>query len=185
MQYSAFAIVVLFALSGLSKAEQSYTVKNEAVECFSGDVQTIYHCELKLVGRQRLINGTISLNEDMTSQHYTFQVEVFTSPLGDDQFRLLPMGVPRTGVCEGLRDLYTKEVQPSIIQGEHTNFPFVPEEGLCPIPKGEYYIKNLDFDTASLPNQIPRGIIKSVVKFFKDGVNIGGYVIRMLVEDRE
>ncbi|XP_017486209.1 PREDICTED: uncharacterized protein LOC108374724 [Rhagoletis zephyria] len=185
MKYSAFAIVVLCALSGLSKAEQAYTVKNEAVECFNGDVDSIYHCELKLVGRQRLLNGTMSVDEDMTSEHYTFQVEVFTSPLGDDQFRLLPMGVPRTGVCEGLRYLYTKQVQPSVIQGKHTNFPFVPEEGLCPIPKGEYFIKNIEYDTDSWPNQIPRGVIKTVITFFKDGVNIGGYVIRMLVEDRE
>ncbi|XP_017486208.1 PREDICTED: uncharacterized protein LOC108374723 [Rhagoletis zephyria] len=185
MKCSAFAIVILCSLSGLSKAEQPYNVKNEASECLKGLRETLYECDFKLVGRQRLLNGTFSINDDIASDHYTFQVDLFSSPLGDGQYKLLPMGVPRLGVCEGMRDLYTKVVQPSLIEGENTNFPFIPEEGLCPIPKGKYFIKNMKFDTDSWPNQIPRGLLKAVLTIFKDGVDVGRGALYMRVVDRE
>lgn len=141
--------------------------------------------ELKIVGRQRLVNGTVSFTEDMSSDHYKFQVELFSSPQGDDQYKQLPTGVPRTPICEGVKDLYTKVLQPSLVEGENTNFPFVSEEGLCPIPKGEYYVKNLELKTDSWPNQVPRGLLKARLTFFKDEVNVGGSSLIMRIEDRE
>ncbi|XP_004520305.1 uncharacterized protein LOC101462374 [Ceratitis capitata] len=178
--------IVACALSGCTKAEQPYTVKNEGFEHFDGMKETAFQLgEMKIIGRQRYINGTVKFVEDMASDHFKFQIELFSSPQGDDQFKRLPMGVPRTTICEGLKDLYTKVLQPSFVEGENTNFPFVPEEGLCPIPKGEYYIKNLEFDTDSWPNQIPRGLLKAQLTFFKDELNVGGGALLMRVEDRE
>ncbi|XP_017493439.1 PREDICTED: uncharacterized protein LOC108381537 [Rhagoletis zephyria] len=186
MKYSAFAIAILCALSELSKAERSYTVKNEGVEHFNGFKETKFHMsEIKLIGRQRLLNGTITFDEDMASDHYKVQVELFSSPQGDDQFKRLPMGVPRTTICEGIKGYYGQVLQPSFIQGKITNFPVVTQAGLCPIPKGEYYIKNLEFDTESWPNQIPRGIIKGVLTIFKDELNVGGGAFYLRVEDRD
>ncbi|XP_036333594.1 uncharacterized protein LOC118744577 [Rhagoletis pomonella] len=186
MKYSAYVIVVLCTLSGLLRAEQTYTVKNERFESFNGMKETVFHMsELKLIGRQRLINGTVTFDDDMASDHYKAQIELFSSPQGDDQYKKLPMGVPRTPICEAMKDLYTKILQPSLIEGENTNFPFIPEEGLCPIPKGEYYIKNVELNIDSWPNQAPRGIIKAVLTLFKDEINVGGGTLYIRIEDRE
>ncbi|XP_011180196.1 uncharacterized protein LOC105210755 [Zeugodacus cucurbitae] len=183
---SAICLIIFGVLNGFSKAEQPYTVKNERFEHFKGLKETAFDLsDMKIVGRQRLINGSVIFAEDMTSEHFKFQVELFSSPQGDDQYKQLPMGVPRTPICEGLRDLYTKVLQPSFIEGENTNFPFVPEEGLCPAPKGEYYVKDLELKTDSWPNQIPRGILKAKLTFFKDEVNVGGTSLLVRVEDRE
>ncbi|CAD7006715.1 unnamed protein product [Ceratitis capitata] len=140
---------------------------------------------MKIIGRQRYINGTIKFTEDMASDHFSFQIELYSCPQGEKNFKLLPMGVPRTPICEGLKELFPKVLQASFIEGENTNFPFVPDEGLCPIPMGEYYIKNLEFDTDSWPNHIIRGLLKAKLTFFKDAINVGGGALIMRVEDRE
>ncbi|XP_014085771.1 uncharacterized protein [Bactrocera oleae] len=179
-------LIIICVLNGFVKAEQPYTVKNERLEYFKGLKETFVDMsDLKVVGRQRFINGSVTFGEDMFSEHYKFQVEIFSSPQSDGQYKQLPMGVPRTPVCEGIKDLYTKLLQPSLVEGENTNFPFVPEEGLCPLPKGDYYVKNLDMNTDSWPNQIPRGLLKAKLTFFKDEINVGGIFVIIRVEDRE
>ncbi|XP_036333595.1 uncharacterized protein LOC118744578 [Rhagoletis pomonella] len=185
MKYSAFAIVVLCYLSVLTKAEQLYTVKMEDAECFNGFKETIFRCDLKIVGRKRLLNGTMTFGEDMASDHFKYQIEIFNAPLGVNQFKRLPMGVPRTPICEGFRAYYGDILQPSFIHGENTDLPYMPEEGLCPFPKGEYWLKNLLLNTGAWPNQLPRGLVKAVLTFFKDEVDVGGGSVTVRVEDRE
>ncbi|XP_036334668.1 uncharacterized protein LOC118745249 [Rhagoletis pomonella] len=167
------------------KAKQPYTVKIEDFECFNGLTETLFNCEVKLVGRQRLLNGTMTFGEDMASDHFKYQIEIFNAPPGDNQFKRLPMGVPRTPICEGFRAYYGEFVQPSFIQEENTNLPFMPKEGLCPFPKGEYWFKDVELNTDLWPNPIPRGIIKAVLTFFKDEVNVGSGEIKMRIEYRE
>ncbi|XP_017486206.1 PREDICTED: uncharacterized protein LOC108374722 [Rhagoletis zephyria] len=207
MKYSAFVIVVLCYLSVLSKAEQPYTVKMEDAEYFNGLTETLFNCEMKLVGRKRLLNGTMTFGEDMASDHFKYQIEIFNAPPGDNQFKRLPLGVPRTAICEGFKAYYGEFLQPSFIQEENTNLPSMPKEGLCPFPKGEYWCKNLLLNTDAWPNQLPRGgeywcknlllstdawpnqlprgLVKAVITFFKDEVDVGGGSITVRVEDRE
>ncbi|XP_054740298.1 uncharacterized protein LOC129245889 [Anastrepha obliqua] len=187
MQFCVRAIVIFCTLSIFAKAEQPYTVKNEDFEHFDGMKETISHWgEMKIIGRQRFMNGTLKFAEDMNNEHYKFSVEVFSSPQGDDQFKRLPLGLPPTNICDVLKNLYTKQLQPSLVQGKNTNFPYVPEdEGLCPVPKGEYYVKELELNTDSWPNQIPHGLLKVVFTFFKDEINVGGGVLLLKVEERK
>ncbi|XP_036334669.1 uncharacterized protein LOC118745250 [Rhagoletis pomonella] len=169
----------------MARADQPYTVKNEAAECINGFKETIYRCEIKLVGRQRLFNGTMTYGEDMASDHFKYQIEIFNAPAGDKQFKRLPLGVPRTAICEGFRAYYGDFLQPSLIHGENTDLPYMPEEGLCPFPKGEYWFKNLPLNTDAWPEQIPRGFVKAVITYFKDGVDVGGLSVTLRIEDRE
>ncbi|XP_054740152.1 uncharacterized protein LOC129245788 [Anastrepha obliqua] len=186
MNFLPVTIVVLNLLNGICLGEQPYTVQNEALEPFNGFKQTkVDMSNLKTVGRQRFVNGTVKILEDMDSDNYKFQVELYSSPQGDGQYKRLPMGVPMTRICEGFKDLYTKIIQPSLIEGENTDFPHVPDEGVCPIPAGEFYIKTLEFNTDTWPNQIPRGILKAVLTYFKGEENVGGAVMKMKIEDRE
>ncbi|XP_050327016.1 uncharacterized protein LOC126757280 [Bactrocera neohumeralis] len=187
MQFCESAILIIICvLSGFSKAEQPYTVKNERLEPFKGLKETAFDLsDLKIVGRQRYINGSVTLAEDMSSEHYKFQIEIFSSPQGDGQYKQLPMGVPRTPVCEGVKELYTKLLEPSLVEGKNTDFPHVPEDGLCPLPKGQYFVKDLDMKTDTWPNQIPRGLLKAKLTFFKDEVDVGGSYVIIRVEDRQ
>ncbi|CAD6998592.1 unnamed protein product [Ceratitis capitata] len=133
--------IFLFGLlNGVCMGEQPYTVQNEGLEPFKGLQETcVDMSNLKTVGRQRFVNGSVIVLEDMDSDSFKFQVELFSSPQGDGQYKRLPMGVPITRICDGFKDLYTKIIQPSLIHGENTNFPHIPDEGLCPLPAGEYY----------------------------------------------
>ncbi|XP_017476602.1 PREDICTED: uncharacterized protein LOC108366658 [Rhagoletis zephyria] len=182
----ALQIVLVSLINGICLGEQPYTVQNEALEPFKGIQETcVDMSNLKTVGRQRFVNGTVKFLEEMDSESFKFQVELFSSPNSDGQYKRLPMGVPITRICDGFKDLYTKIIQPSLIQGENTDFPHVPDEGLCPLPIGEFYIKTLEFNTDTWPNQIPRGTLKAVLTFFKNEVSVGGTVMKMKIEDRQ
>lgn len=40
---------------------------------------------------------------------------------------------------------------------KYTNLPSVPEEGLCPFPKGTYWAKDAYVDTSVVPQAVPEG----------------------------
>ncbi|XP_004520348.1 uncharacterized protein LOC101455210 [Ceratitis capitata] len=185
--YLKNCLLIFCMLCSLSETEQStYVVTNERFEHYPGLRETIFSlAEMKVIGRQRYINGTMKIGEDMASDQFKFQIELYSAPNGDDQFKLLPMGIARTAICEGLKTYFAQILQPSLIHGENTNFPYVPEEGLCPIPKGEYFMRNLLFDTSTWPNQIPRGLLKAKMLIFKNELNVGAGALVMRVEDSE
>lgn len=159
---------------------------NERFEHYDGLQKTIFYGDnMKVIGRQRSINGTMKFLEDMGNDRFKLQVEIFSAQHGDDHLKLLPMGVPPIAFCEGIKTYFAQMLQPSLVQGENTNFPYIPEEGLCPLPKGEYYFKDLILKTDTWPSQVPRGILKSKMTFYKDGINIGAWSLLMKVEDRK
>ncbi|XP_039953679.1 uncharacterized protein LOC120770345 [Bactrocera tryoni] len=184
--YVGIIITVFFVCKRFAEAEQSYMVKNDHFEHYDGEQETLFSADnARVIGRQRTLNGTLKFLEDMDNEHFMMSVEIFYSKPGDDNYKLLPMGVPRMPLCEGLKNYFAKVAQPSFVHGENTDFPYIPEEGLCPLPKKEYYFKNLTVKTDTWPTQIPRGNIKAKITFFKDGVDIGAGSLVMKVEDRE
>ncbi|XP_050327017.1 uncharacterized protein LOC126757281 [Bactrocera neohumeralis] len=184
--YVGIIITVFFVCKRFAEAEQRYTVKNERFEHYDGVQETLFSADnARVIGRQRTLNGTLKFLEDMDNEHFMISVETFHSQPGDDSYKLLPIGIPRMPLCEGLKNYFAKVAQPSFVHGENTDFPYIPEEGLCPLPKGEYYFKNLTLKTDTWPTQLPRGNIKVKLTIFKDVVDIGAGAVVMKVEDGE
>ncbi|XP_018798913.1 PREDICTED: uncharacterized protein LOC108975098 [Bactrocera latifrons] len=183
--YVGILITVSCIWIKLLVAEQTYVVTNELFEHYDGLTKTLFYADnMKIIGRQRNINGTMRFLEDMSDEQFMLSVEMFSAQHGDDRLKPLP-SVPRIRICEGLKTYFRKVVQPSFVHGENTDFPYIPEEGLCPLPKGEYYFKNLILNTDPWPTQVPRGILKTKMTFFKNGVNVGAWSLQMKLEDRE
>ncbi|XP_011213170.2 uncharacterized protein LOC105232956 [Bactrocera dorsalis] len=184
--YVGIIITAFFVCMRYAEAEQSYTVKNERFEHYDGVPETLFFADnMKVIGRQRTWNGTMKFLVDMDNEHFKISVETFHAQPGDDNFKSLPMGVQHIPLCDGFKTYFAKVAQPSFVHGENTDFPYIPEEGLCPLPKGEYYFKNLTLKTDTWPTQLPKGNIKVKMTFFKDGVNIGAGAVVMKVEDGE
>lgn len=157
---------------------------NDEMQAMEGQPDTLIDfSQLRVVGRERFINGSIIILEDMDDENFGFTVEMYTSPNGDGDYKKMQMDVPRTKICEGFKKFYKEFVQPSFTHGENTNMPFISDDGLCPLPAGEYYLKDIELNTDSWPNQMPRGTLKVVVTFSKGNSVIGGLTGTMKIED--
>lgn len=183
-QQTTLKIIPLNNIFLLFQAEQSYEIINERMESYPGLQETrVIADNLKIVGRERSMNGTLIFLDDCDNEHYKFDIKLYSDPNDDGNFKLLPMGVPRMPMCDGLRTYYVQVVQPSLTYGVNTNLPHIPAEGLCPLPKDEYYLKNLLLDTDTWPNQIPRGLLKAKMTIFKDDIDVGAGALVMKITD--
>ncbi|ALC45008.1 CheA75a [Drosophila busckii] len=180
-----WAVLILCAqLLQYIACEQSYTVQNEKLESFEGDSETLVLFDsLQTIGRERALNGSFSFLGDMDNDDFKVSVELYSSPQGDGDFKRMVFDVPQTSICECFKKFYVQFVQPSVSNGDISNFPMVDED-TCPIPKGEYYIKTLQFNTQDWPEQVPRGLVKAIITFFTGGKNVGGLIVVVKIEDR-
>ncbi|XP_043649472.1 uncharacterized protein LOC122617612 [Drosophila teissieri] len=178
-------IIVLLQLLQKIKCEQSYEVTNERLEPFEGDSQTlVFFDSLKTVGRERALNGSFKFSGEMNNDDFKVSVELYSSPNGDGEFKRMVMDVPQTSICDCFKKFYVQFVQPSLKSGETTNFPVVDDD-FCPVPEGEFYIKNVLLNTQDWPSQVPRGIVKAIITFFSAGENVGGLIVEVKIEDRQ
>uniref|UniRef100_A0A182XHM1 MD-2-related lipid-recognition domain-containing protein n=6 Tax=gambiae species complex TaxID=44542 RepID=A0A182XHM1_ANOQN len=76
------------------------------------------------------------------------------SALGNNQFNAYPMKIPSRPICQFLSTYY-REYQHMFLK--YTNLPSVPEEGLCPFPKGTYWAKDAYVDSSVVPQAVPEG----------------------------
>lgn len=168
----------------LLQAEQSYVVTNEMLESFDGDKETLVTFgTLRTIGKDRALNGSFAFAGEMDNSGFKVSVELWVSAKSDGDYKRMVFDVPQTNICECFQKFYVQFVQPSVKEGDITNFPLV-DDSTCPIPKGDYYINNLLFNTEDWPEQVPRGLVKAIITFWSSGDNVGGLTVVVRIEDR-
>lgn len=135
---------------------------------------------LKLKGRERLLNGTFDLFEDMDDEHYSFAGEAYHDTQGDGNYKLYPFSVEKNTVCKTYKS-YRPYFRKSAEFGVTTNFPVHIDPS--PIKKGHYYMKNISLNTDTWPSVVPRGYGRLYGYFYKDDILVGNYSATVLVED--
>ncbi|XP_017007343.2 uncharacterized protein [Drosophila takahashii] len=136
----------------------------------------------RLIGRERMLNGTATLREDMTDEHWSFSVELYSDPTGEGNYKLLPFGIQQIPACKGYkqyRRYFTKHAK----YGEQTDFPLHLD--VCPIPKGTYFLKNITLSGEDYPPFVHRGYLLGNGTLYYDGINAGYYTIVVHLEDVE
>ncbi|XP_065088911.1 uncharacterized protein LOC135710319 [Ochlerotatus camptorhynchus] len=114
-----------------------------------------------------VMNGTIHITRDI-GDLFEFRISVAYSRIGNNQFVEYPMKIAKENVCKVLNGPY-REYQ--YLWANTTNFPQVaPEERLCPLPKGWYWIKNYAPDAAWVPSVVPEGLWRMTL----DILDVGG-----------
>ncbi|KAH8283010.1 hypothetical protein KR054_011547, partial [Drosophila jambulina] len=136
--------------------------------------------QLKLKGRERLVNGTVDLTEDMDDKHFTFAGDMWNDANGDGNYKLYPFAIEKNTACKAYKT-YRRYFQKFAEYGVTTNFPVHMDH--CPIKKGNYYLKNVATNTDSWPTVVPRGYSRLTGYFYKDNVLVGSYYAIVLVED--
>ncbi|XP_058454863.1 uncharacterized protein LOC131432543 [Malaya genurostris] len=100
-----------------------------------------------------VLNGTVTVRRDLNNDFQT-AVRVAYSRLGNNQFNEYPLKWPTTPFCHMMKDSY-RDIQ--YIFANHSNFPQVSEEGLCPFPQGNYWFKDALFPINFIPPIVQEG----------------------------
>ncbi|KXJ74502.1 hypothetical protein RP20_CCG013529 [Aedes albopictus] len=122
----------------------------------------IWHTHLRITKFNRttaIINGTGDIFVDLDNS-FTLRVEFAHSRLGNNQFNISPLRVPEQPLCQFLNGTY-REYQSMFIN--HSNYPVIGPEGLCPFPAGHYWNKDVMFDVRNVPPTVPEGFWRATI----------------------
>ncbi|KAH8232863.1 hypothetical protein KR026_001142 [Drosophila bipectinata] len=136
---------------------------------------------MKLIGREKAINGTFEFVEDIPNEIFC-SVNVY-SDAGTGGFKLMPLEVPPMPICDAIQLYYERFVEGSLKPGVNTDLDL--EGGtVCPIPKGKYYIKKMLFDTSGWAVVVPRGLIKVKLNILDKEEFVGGIEYVVEIKDK-
>ncbi|KAH8284582.1 hypothetical protein KR018_004937, partial [Drosophila ironensis] len=140
----------------------------------------LFSSDLKLVGRERLFNGTWEHLEDLTKDTQ-LSVELFSNSGFD--YKPMAMAVPQMSICTAIQTYYGRFIKNSVRTGIDTDFDF-QDGNVCPVPKGKYYLKNMSFDMAGWVSFLPRGLIKTKINYMDNDGFGGGVEFIVEIKDR-
>ncbi|KAH8260287.1 hypothetical protein KR026_008831, partial [Drosophila bipectinata] len=155
-----------------------YDYESVAVNNYPG---RLFKTDLKLIGREKSINGTIEFVENIPNKIFG-SVSVY-SDAGTSGFKLMPLEVPPMPFCDVIRLYYERFLEGSLIPGVNTDLDL--EGGtVCPIPKGKYYIKKMMLDTSGWAVTSPRGLIKVKLNMLDKEEFVGGMESVVEIKDK-
>ncbi|EDW61512.2 uncharacterized protein Dvir_GJ22094 [Drosophila virilis] len=135
---------------------------------------------LRVVGRERSLNGTVHILEDMDGENFQLSVDFRNDPNNNGRWRAVLYNVPIMNICRAMKLYIGTYAKSTLRQGEITNLPFDGKS--CPLPKGTYYVRNLLMNTETWPEIIPAGGVELNYRFYKHGKPVGGASCRAVIE---
>ncbi|XP_055919980.1 uncharacterized protein LOC129951709 [Eupeodes corollae] len=179
-------LILLLGIFGSSLSGSDFNFELERIEAIKGEEETLIdYSGVRLSrpgrGESYVANGFNIISEDL-GEDIMHEIKTTYSASGTSQFRVHPYTVQKSTACEFFKTFYREYGQPWI--AGHTDFPIIPEEGICPIPKGKYYVKDLLFDSDKIPSHAPRGWWKFEQIFERNGKCVGGLAMYGRITDK-
>ncbi|XP_017007344.2 uncharacterized protein [Drosophila takahashii] len=180
-QTSLWLVLFPFIAEGLGFGYKSFTMT--FVSITQSNASAVWDLsKTRLIGRERMLNGTATLSENLTDDHWSFTVELYSDSTGEGNYKLLPFGIQNTPACKGYKK-YRRYFSNHAKYGEQTDFPLHLD--VCPIPKGTYFLKNIILSEDGYPPFVHRGYLLVNGTYYYDGINTGYYTIVVRLEDAE
>ncbi|KAH8402914.1 hypothetical protein KR222_000095, partial [Zaprionus bogoriensis] len=159
---------------------KSYRVSFEQIAFrVNPDYDFLDSSNLHLMGRERMINGTIVFKEDI-DDNFRLNISFFTDSTGTGDWHSVPFNIKDQTPCAALQE-FGPYLEPTLIQDVNTNAPIKGD--VCPIPKGAYYFRDILLKTDNWPAQMPRGPGKAILILEKDGLFVGEFEVYVRIED--
>ncbi|XP_070145274.1 uncharacterized protein [Drosophila kikkawai] len=166
-------LFLAIAIVGFVRA--MYDVRIETFTKIKGDIETLMEFNLRLIGRQHLLNGTIVNHVDFDD---TFEIFSHVESFVNGEWKASPMAV-RLKVCAFMDRIYGKYWESSL---KDSNMPIGKEA--CPFKKGEYHIKNVEFHADNWATYAKRGQNMIELRILKNNITYGGFVSTGFLIDR-
>ncbi|XP_016967472.1 uncharacterized protein LOC108036041 [Drosophila biarmipes] len=147
---------------------KSLEARMESFSCPKGEEETLFSCETRLIGRDRLLNGTFTPHVDLDE---SFEVWINTLQFKNGDWVQGNIKL-RLKACEFFTKFFGIYFLTMI---KDTNIP--PVEEMCPFKKGVYYIRNGKMEPENWPTLFYHGLNKFNIDFVRDGKMTGGFRI--------
>ncbi|XP_055838635.1 uncharacterized protein LOC129906760 [Episyrphus balteatus] len=174
-------ICLLFWICASEEAlEYDWEAHLERLEPLEGSNYDIDFSNLRVLkGRNRThvtssFTGSFTYHKDMDNT-YSYGVKILRSALGDGDYRASPYQYEQTPMCKFYQGFFRKTFSPSF--ETVSDFPEIPQDGLCPIPKGTYHIKSAFLkERGELPKHVQPGVYRLEVTCLKNMETlVGGF----------
>ncbi|XP_043651426.1 uncharacterized protein LOC122618895 [Drosophila teissieri] len=179
LKYIVFVLLTVIPKS-LFQATMSYEAILVSV-ISSENSRPFDFSNLRLIGRERILNGTFEILEDVDDTNYQLAVDIYTNSARDGNYKLMPFAISRQGVCT-IYKKYGFYLRDCIKNGINTDLHINTTS--CLFPKGKYYLKNVTLNVQNWPKIMQRGLCRHVSTFYKDDVPVGIINVTSSIEDR-
>ncbi|EDV49567.1 uncharacterized protein LOC6551894 [Drosophila erecta] len=177
-----YTVFVLLAVIPKSLFQRTMSYEAFFVSVLSSEnAFPIDFSNLRVLGRERILNGTFDILEDIDNEHYEFYLEAYTNVARDGNYKKFPMALLRDAVC-AVYEKYGFYLRDCVKYGINTDLYI--NTTTCLIPKGRYYLKNVTINVTNWPVIMSRGLCRHSFTFYKDNVAVGTYNITSSIEDR-
>jgi len=140
-----------------------------------GDNETLFEFNFRVIGRQRLLNGTLNFHVDLDDD-YEMSNEVLA--LKDGEWESTSVSA-RFKTCKYMAVIYDKYFAVSF---KDSNIPKGTEA--CPIKKGEYYARNVEVIADNWAHYAKLGLVRSNMLVRKNNVVYGGFDIVLVLSQK-
>ncbi|KAH8284110.1 hypothetical protein KR054_010516, partial [Drosophila jambulina] len=156
--------------SGRSKME----VRLESINNIPGEEETLVVFKYRLVGRERFLNGTLTLLVDLDNT-YEGAIDVYSFKNGEWTPTYVRVRTTPT-------ELMTNYIQRYYFApNADTNLQF---RGATYLKQGEYYFKNIRIAVDNWPTFPTRGLIKIYTYVMLKGKQVGGVEVICNISDK-
>ncbi|KAH8336810.1 hypothetical protein KR059_003945, partial [Drosophila kikkawai] len=136
-----------------------YELRFQTLEPLMGDTETLIDFKVRLVGRERLINGTLKCYTDIDNE-FEWKINIEQHINGDWKPLLLKL---QFKTCAYFEDFYTKYWASSFVD---TSLP----KDACPLKKGEYYLKNIRLRSDNMMRFVKQGLNRIQLTVSKNNI---------------
>ncbi|XP_062553718.1 uncharacterized protein LOC134218825 [Armigeres subalbatus] len=147
-----FSILIRFTISQVIETATEITLQR--IEQISGFGMLKANLRVTKFNRTcAVLNGTVDIFVDLDNS-YSFQMKAAYSRMGNNQFNEYPMKIAERPMCHYINDTY--RIFQDMLH-DTTNLPLVGPEGLCPMPAGNYWFKQVKNIMNDVPPMVPEG----------------------------
>ncbi|KAH8282667.1 hypothetical protein KR054_009045, partial [Drosophila jambulina] len=158
---------------GVAKAV--YDLRMETFNKIEGDTETLVEFNIRLIGRQRLLNGTIVSHVDFDD---TFEFGGHVEAFINGEWK--PTAITgRVKFCTFMIMIYERYFESSF---KDSDMPKGREA--CPFKKGEYYVRNVEMHAWEWATFAVRGLNRFELIVLKNNISYGGFVGTGFLIDR-
>ncbi|KAH8338432.1 hypothetical protein KR059_004370, partial [Drosophila kikkawai] len=155
--------------------QSTLDVRLEYINNIPGEEETLVAFNLRVVGKERLLNGTFTCLVDL-DEHHVGTIDLYSFKNGEWAQSYIKV---QTTPCE----IFTKYIHKYyFLPNADTD---VPTSGDNCLKKGEYYLKKIQIAVVDWPTFLGRGLTKFVLSMKSlEGKRVGGFELICTVSDK-
>nr|XP_016927530.2 uncharacterized protein LOC108008251 isoform X1 [Drosophila suzukii]XP_036668994.1 uncharacterized protein LOC108008251 isoform X1 [Drosophila suzukii] len=168
-------VLLLLSIATLGLVRANLEVRMESVEKIVGDEETLVDFDVRLLGRERLLNGTVKVLVDLDNE-VEFAHEIFAHRNGE----WVPSSIGvRYKTCMYMSVIYDKYFLPFLKDSD------LPRgKDACPLKKGNYYLRNVEVTAENWAHYARMGLVKSVLIIRKNNITYGGVIFILVLQEK-